>query len=486
MTHKTNIHKLDQDSIESDGLCTDDSDDVQFLPNESNLVQVDGHILDSNFIKVKSTWSRFYILLLFSLFCFLQNLSVNTWGPIADSTEVALNSNDQGTTVAWLSNSAAIAYIPGTILFYLIINYSGLRFGVIVAILLVSLCGILRCFIFSVSSTFGTILLFFAQFLNGLAGPVVVSATTQLSANWFPSNERNIATAISGQSSNIGISISFILGPLLVPDVNTSFISSHSRSDLTDSILLLLYIEAAAPVAVFALIVLYFPSRPKSAPSISATVERLNFVATVKSYTRNYPLILLSLCYAVPVGVNTGWYGFLYPNLRRLSVHVTQKYVGWLGFYMSIAGAISAVFFSKLADRFPRRKKLLVVSLFIIASILLVLFSLICLDIIQIGDNIYVLLTTTGIICGIFLSAVDPILKELIVEVGFPIAEFNSTLAASLIFDLIMILFFGIASLSFLGTTWINWFQVAVYFSSAILVLLTPIKFKRLDKDTEH
>ena len=481
MTHNINTLEFNKDTVESES-----SEDVEFLQNESSLMRRDEPTLIPNDLKIKSTWSRFYVLLLFSLFCFLQNLFVNTWGPIADSTEVALNRNDQGTTVAWLSNSAAIAYITGTILFYIIINYLGLRFGVVVAMFFISLCGVLRCFVFSISNTLGTILLFSAQFLNGLAGPVVVSATTQLSANWFPSNERNLATALSGQSSNIGISISFILGPLLVPDVNTSSISSYSRSDLTDSILRLLYIEAVASVALFALIVLYFPSKPKSAPSISATVERFNFVATAKSYTRNYPLILLSLCYAIPVGVNTGWYGFLYPNLRRLSIHVTQKYVGWLGFYMSIAGAISAVFFSKLADHFPRRKKQLVVSLFSIAAVLLVLFSLICLDIIHIGDNIYILLTTTGVICGIFLSAVDPILKELIVEVGFPIAEFNSTLMASLIFDLIMILFFAIASLSFLGTTWINWFQVAVYISSAILVFLTPIKFRRLDRDTKH
>ncbi|KAI6650181.1 hypothetical protein LOD99_6098 [Oopsacas minuta] len=473
-------------SAHSNDSIPENSDEIKLLTEDTNVIQGCEHTANTD-LKVKSTWFRLYILFLFSSLCFLQNLFVNTWGPMADSVEIALNRNDQGTTVAWLSNSAAIAYIPGVVIFYLIINHLGLRFGVVVATLLVCLCGILRCFIFSTSSIFGTSLLFFAQFLNGLAGPVVVSATTQLSANWFPSNERNIATAISGQSSNIGISISFILGPLLVPDVNTSsFISSSTKSVITNSILHLLYIEAVAAVLLFILIVLYFPSRPKSAPSVSATVDRLNFVSTIKSYSRNYPLILLSLCYAIPVGVNTGWYGFLYPNLRKLSVHVSQNYVGWLGFYMSTAGAFSAVFFSTIAGCFPRRKKLLVVTLFISASILLAFFSFICLDIIQIGDNIYKLLTITGITCGIFLSAVDPILKELIVEVGFPIAEFNSTLTASLIFDIIMILFFGIASLSFLGTTWINWFQLAVYIASAFMILLTPIKLHRLDRDTSY
>lgn len=474
-----------QDSLQCIMTYKDDSndsvcDDTRIQASYSKLIQT----AETRGSKVKSTFTRFYVLLLFSLLCFLQNLSVNTWGPIADSAELALNRNDQGTTVAWLSNSAAIAFLPGTVMFYLIINNSGLRSGVVIATLLVSLCGVLRCFIFSISSIYGIILLFFAQFLNGLAGPVVVSATTQLSANWFPSNQRSIATAISGQSSNIGISLSFILGPILVPDVNiSSFISSTTKSHITSSILRLLYIEAVAATAVLFLIVLFFPSKPTSAPSHSAAVQRLDFFASLKSYFHNIPLILLSLCYAIPVGVNTGWYGFLYPNLRKLSVHVTQNYVGWLGFYMSMSGAISAIFFSKIADCFPRKKKSLVVALFSTASLLLVLFSIICLDLIHIGDKIYIILTLTGITCGIFLSAVDPLLKELIVEVGFPIAEFNSTLIASFMFDIIMVLFFGIASLSFLGTTWINWFQVAVYMASTFMVLVTPIKLRRLDQD---
>ena len=432
----------------------------------------------------KTTLIRFYVLLLFSLFGFFQNVYFNNFAPIADSMEVAMEWNDRGATVAWLSNIAAVSYLPGTLMFYIITGYLGLRCGVVVGVFLVCVCGILRCFIFTFSKSVGTVLLFVAQFLNGLAGPVVVSATTQLSANWFPSNERNIATALSGQSSNLGISISFILGPLLVPDVNTSCISSYSKSDLTDSILRLLYMEAAAPVALFALIVLYFPSRPKSAPSASAAVERLNFSATVKSYIRNYPLILLSLCYAIPVGVNTGWVSFLYPNLRELSLHITQNFVGWLGFYMMMGGVFGSLVFSKIADCFPRRKKLLIVSLSTIASILLVVFSLICMNVFRIGSYIYPLLTTTIVLCGVFMMAIDPIIKEIIVEVGFPIAEFNSILVASFAYNFITILFLAVAGLSSLGTGWINWLQSGVYIGTTFVMLLIPISHPRLDKDT--
>ena len=441
-------------------------------------------LLDKKILVSKPTLCRYYILFLFSLFCFIQNLFFNNWSPIADSAEVVMDWENQGTMVAWLTNTAAISYLPGSVLFFYIANYLDLRTAVVIATLLVCLCGVLRCFIFSVSHLYGIILLFIAQFLNGLAGPVVTSATTQVSANWFPPYERNFATAFSGQVGNFGMSVSFIIGPLLVPDVNiSSYISSSTRAELSRYILRLMYIEAGAAILVFVLVVLYFPSKPKSAPSASSTVERLQFIATVKCYFRNYPLILLSLCYAIPVGVNVGWYGFLYPNLRRLSVHVTQDYVGWLGFYMSTAGAVSAIFFSKVADCFPRRKKLLLICLFFSSGIVLLFFSLICLDIIRIGDRIYILLTMTGILCGILSSTVDPIVKECIVEAGFPIAEFTSILVASFINNIITILFLVLASLPSLGTSWINWVMSGVYLATTIVIFITPFRSPRLDQD---
>lgn len=56
------------------------------------------------------------------------------------------------------------------------------------------------------------------QALNGLAGPFAMSAGTVLSATWFPPGERTISTAVFCTANQVGVSLSYIVGPLLVPE----------------------------------------------------------------------------------------------------------------------------------------------------------------------------------------------------------------------------------------------------------------------------
>lgn len=54
--------------------------------------------------------------------------------------------------------------------------------------------------------------------LNGIAGIIVFSAPSALSAAWFPPNERTTATAVAIAFNNLGNAFSFLLGPAIVPD----------------------------------------------------------------------------------------------------------------------------------------------------------------------------------------------------------------------------------------------------------------------------
>ena len=57
-------------------------------------------------------------------------------------------------------------------------------------------------------------------FLNGLAGPVALSAPPLVSAYWFPPKQRTTATALTSLAAYYGVSFSFVIGPVLVPDRN--------------------------------------------------------------------------------------------------------------------------------------------------------------------------------------------------------------------------------------------------------------------------
>ena len=102
--------------------------------------------------------------------------------------------------------------------------FPGLRVGLLIASTLVTCgCG-LRCITSTPPSS--THFIHLGQMLNGLAGPVAMGAPPLVSALWFPEHERIKSTAIGTIASGFGVAVSFIIAPLMVPDVQ------HVRSVL--------------------------------------------------------------------------------------------------------------------------------------------------------------------------------------------------------------------------------------------------------------
>lgn len=57
------------------------------------------------------------------------------------------------------------------------------------------------------------------QFILSLPYPVLAAAGTQVSAVWFPPHQRTTSTAIAIASGTIGVSASFLIGPLVVSSI---------------------------------------------------------------------------------------------------------------------------------------------------------------------------------------------------------------------------------------------------------------------------
>ncbi len=58
--------------------------------------------------------------------------------------------------------------------------------------------------------------------LNGIAGIIVFSAPSAVSATWFPPEERTTATGIALVLNNLGNAVSFLAAPAIVPDPPSS------------------------------------------------------------------------------------------------------------------------------------------------------------------------------------------------------------------------------------------------------------------------
>ena len=148
----------------------------------------------------------------------MQGLIWNNWGPIADSADLVYGWDSS--VIAFLSNLGPIAFVPGFILFPIIMNLFGLRYGILLGMFLTCLGSVIR--IFTTSYPAATIIMYIAHFLNGLAGPASMGACTTISIHWFPCNERTLATGIGGSSVVMGVAVSFLIGPLMVIQINST------------------------------------------------------------------------------------------------------------------------------------------------------------------------------------------------------------------------------------------------------------------------
>ncbi|XP_031697046.1 solute carrier family 49 member 4 homolog [Anarrhichthys ocellatus] len=84
------------------------------------------------------------------------------------------------------------------------------------------------------------------HFLNGLAGPTIMSSGPFLSTTWFAPDQRATATAVASLFCYLGSATSFLVGPLAVPAPNltgaaTTAVAAVSDSSIRDRIQLVMY-----------------------------------------------------------------------------------------------------------------------------------------------------------------------------------------------------------------------------------------------------
>ncbi|KAK2948876.1 putative MFS-type transporter [Blattamonas nauphoetae] len=100
-----------------------------------------------------------------------------------------------------------------------------------------------------------------AQMFNSLGSSFVYSCPSKMAGLWFPPNERPYAAMIASQISPLGLSLSFVVMPLLVSKA--------------DDVPIILYGTFGLQVLCLVLILVYFPAAPPTPPTL-AQVELQN------------------------------------------------------------------------------------------------------------------------------------------------------------------------------------------------------------------
>lgn len=253
-------------------------------------------------------------------------------------------SDNQVGFLGTLSNIGFLPFAPATV--YLTRHY-GLRLVTILGLFVVALGCLVRlipdlCDTSHETAWYGCFfndlhvlnllrsLLVLGQSLNAVAGPVTSATAPYFSAKWFAPEERAASTACLYLSQGVGVALAFAVGPAMV----------SSSKELQNLLIMEFAWASTALLASF----LYFPADPPTPPSLSATIERLDFVAGFKLLLSNPRFLFLVLALTIPGGFMVGWgllldevLGDLFSettigNLNRVCVMVS-----WLGTQVGLA-----------------------------------------------------------------------------------------------------------------------------------------------------
>ena len=190
--------------------------------------------------------------------------------------------------ITFLSTAyASIAFIIIAFPYMWFLDRFGLRVTILSSVWILAVGMGIRCFVPSQPGSRWIVLIHLGHILIGIVDPAVMSTPPRISSVWFPPKQRTFATAVMVMSQNVGFALGFIIVPYL-----TRHYSIHT----------MLYVCAEMALFVALLATIYFPPRPPTPPSESASSDRTKFWSSLKALMCNRSFLVL----AVSGGLITG------------------------------------------------------------------------------------------------------------------------------------------------------------------------------------
>eukprot|EP00049_Salpingoeca_infusionum_P002772 m.59728 g.59728 ORF g.59728 m.59728 type:complete len:500 (+) comp11779_c0_seq1:115-1614(+) len=427
--------------------------------------------------ELKAYSQRWYLLFLCCVGTLMQGMIWNNYGPIQLALDPVLALSDQ--TVALLANWGPIcfmvSFLPSA---YLLAR--GIRVSMIVCMILLTVSCVAKSY--TLDNPAATALIHIGQVFNGLAGPLAMSMGPTLSASWFPLNERVTATALVSVFNYIGVSLSFVVGPLLVKE-HAGRITGQDQLDISWSYFAYMWGQSVICIVVLFASIFYFPNTPPTAPTQTASHSRETFGTGIKKVLKCKQFWIVAVAYGSLLGCFSGWSAYLLPNVKHyLPPESAQKEVGWLGFYSNMAGCLVGILVSAIADKLHgAMTRLLQVGCFA-AGAFTFWFTYIC-QFKEEGDRgVHTSIYISAILLGMFSNSTIPLFYEAAVEVTYPVDEGTGTTVLTSLNNIFCLLYLIMPSI-IKGNVWVNWALFGACLLSFLLMLLFRGELKRSNID---
>ena len=245
-------------------------------------------------------------------------------------------------------------------------------------------------------------------------------------------------------------------------------------------------------------IALYFPNRPPNAPSITATMERVEFGPGMRQLLGLKNWWLLASSYSVMTGITAAWQSILSVVLKDV-VFDSDAVAGNIGLWGGFAGQAAGVALSLLSDWVGGKKRGILIVLAAVSTVLIVIFAWLCLpdghagsasgggseaslEESGSGGEASWALYAVSITLNLCQGACFPIFYEMGVEAAFPIAEGLSMGVLTCGMNVFALIFLAIPLVLPMGA-WLNWAMVASCAYGLLSVVLFREDYNRTDID---
>jgi len=428
---------------------------------------------------------RWWILMVFSLLCGHQFMVWNAFGPITASMEFAFNWTLGD--ISWMTMWGTLTFLAFVFPFLCLMEKYGLTFVVRLMAFLIFAGASFR--MFKVEGTAFLWLAHVGSIFNGIAGALVMSAPSALSAAWFPPGERMIATSIAQACAFLGSGLSFLVGPAMVSEPNSTMIdvkfndiynNSTGVDNIIEEIREYMVVDTVIAFLLFVLTIIYFPNQPPTPPSASSSSAKTNILAGVKEIVTTKDAWFCAFAYAIPGGTLLAWQGIITKNFEEFGIG--DKDIGYIGLAMSISCAMVATVISILVAKKLRTKlKMTIICLLGAGAFFFLWLSLICQDYIS-YSYWQVCVSTIGGSCCVF--SLTPVFFEYTAELTYPLSEGLSGGWLCFFYNFFGTVVFACSEENkYIGVIWVDWVLFGSCLVAIPLVWFTTETYKRLEVD---
>ncbi len=295
--------------------------------------------------------------------------------------------------ISMFSTSYMIMYILFTYPASWVIDKFGYRKSLTIGCMITAVFGILRIVF---ANHFGIVLV--CQFAIAIGQPFLLNISTKVPANWFPLNERSIASGILTMAQYLGFVVAMVLSPILAEMNGIPMIYQ-------------VYGLIACVCAVIA--ITFTRERPRIAPGPEAEKEDISIGSMLKLFkNRNFIYVLVIVF--ISMGIFNALLTLIETILKPRGLSMDQA--GIVGAIFVVAGVVGAVVLPVLSDKLHRRTPMFIAAISLLVPLYLGLTYL----------KGYSLIAMVSALAGFTVMGVAPILFQHGAEVAYPVKEGTS------------------------------------------------------------